>query len=255
MKTIFRPRRGAALSLTAAGLCLLLAGCGAVQISGNDVNSNRSSNSGGSSDAETETGQQDHPGPITRLEIDSDSGRVTVRPGPDGAAEVQHTSTWTGARPELTQAVEGDTLRIAARCPDRSGRERCEIDLTVTVPATTAVRTQVGAGAITVSDLSGDQDLRTSAGAVEATGLRAASVTAQGSAGSVELEFAAPPRSVDARSSAGSVSVYVPRSGPVYRVQASTSAGDVDVQVPDDPGADPRITARSSAGDVTVGYR
>ncbi|MHA6794198.1 DUF4097 family beta strand repeat-containing protein [Pseudonocardia bannensis] len=253
MKTIIRLRRGAALSATTAGLCLLLAGCGAVQISGNNVSSG--SGPAGSGEVETETGQQAHPHPVTRLEIDSDSGRVTVRPGPDGAAAVGHTSTWSGTRPELTQAVEGDTLRITARCPDRSAGERCEVDLTVTVPAATTVRTKLGAGGIEVSDLAGDQDLSTSAGKIRATGLRAATVTARGSAGSIELEFATPPRSVDARSSAGSVSVYVPRSGPVYRVEASTSAGDVDVQVPDDPGADPRIAARSSAGDVTVGYR
>lgn len=256
MRSTQPPRaRHVAAAPLAALLAVLLAGCAGVQLSGNTVGTGSGSSVGVAGDLQTETGRQSHPEQITRLEIDSDSGDVVVRPGAGRGAVVQHTLRWSGTKPELTEVVQDGALRITARCPDGDGGDRCQADLTVTVPAATAVRTQLGAGGITVSDLAGDQDLGSSAGTVTASGLRAPTVTARSRAGAVELEFAAPPQSVDAESSAGAVRVFVPREGPVYRVQATTNAGKVDVQVPDDPGAGPGITARSSAGSVTVGYR
>ena len=51
--------------------------------------------------------------------------------------------------------------------------------------------------------------------------------------------------------SAGGVEIRVP-VGPAYEVTAETSAGSTEVGVPDQPGADHRITAKSSAGGVSV---
>ena len=228
-------------------LATLLAGCGAATSTGNDMRQ-------GGRNVQTERGQQSHPQPVNRLEVDSDSGNIAVRPGQGPGADVQHTLRWNGEKPQLTQVIEGDTLRITAQCPRGGGPDLCEVDLMVAVPASSAVHTDVAAGDVSVSDLAGDLRLRSAAGNVAGAWLRSATVTAGSSAGWVELTFSGSPRSVDAESAAGDVDVYVPRTGPVYAVQATSAAGDVDVQVPDQPDADTTITARSSAGDVTVGY-
>ncbi|MGD9990463.1 DUF4097 family beta strand repeat-containing protein [Pseudonocardia sp.] len=236
-------RRSRLLPILVLGL--VLAGCGNVQLAGG------SGSSSGGDGAPGETSTQRHDVAITRVEVESDAGTLDVRAGADGSATVDRTLRWSGDRkPVVTETVEGTTLTINASCPGR-GSDRCEAGLVVTVPAAAAVRARLQAGDVTVTGLAGDQDLSSRAGGVRGERLGATQVTAQTSAGEVDLVFAAAPRTVDARSSAGSVSVRVP-GGP-YAVTAETSVGEAEVTVPTDPGAPSRITARSSAGEVTVG--
>lgn len=218
-----------------------LAGCGNVQLT---------NAGGGSSGPPQETATQRHDVAVTRVEVESDAGTLQVKAGADGSATVDRELRWTGDRkPVVTETVEGTTLRITARCPG-SGSDRCEAGFVVTVPAAAAVEAQLQAGNVEVTGLSGQQDLSSQAGGVKGSGLGAAVVKAETSAGGVDLVFASAPREVDARSSAGSVSVRVP-GGP-YAVTADTSVGSAEVTVPTDPAAPARITARSSAGGVTV---
>ncbi|WP_028931838.1 DUF4097 family beta strand repeat-containing protein [Pseudonocardia asaccharolytica] len=253
------------ISALLLSVVLLLAGCGGGQsgssgtdgLAGGDgapgtAGTGGSSGSGESGDLETETGSQHYDQAISRVEIDSDAGDVELRSGPDGSAQVDRTLRWSGERPTVTESVDGDVLRITARCPDQQPRrDRCEVDFTVIAPAAVSVRTKLGAGGITVTDLAGDQELVTSAGAVRGTGLRGATVRAQSTAGRVELAFAAAPQQVDVKSTAGDVTVRVPTSE-VYRVEARSTAGDVTVNVADEPGATHTIRVRTTAGDVTV---
>src|SRR5205085_10981375 len=80
------------------------------------------------------------------------------------------------------------------------------------------VRARSEGGRVRADDVAGALDLRSSAGRIEGSRLRSASVNAQTSAGAVDLGFVAPPRAVTARSSAGRVRVEVPRTGDLYRV-------------------------------------
>lgn len=188
-------------------------------------------------------------GAVTRVEIDSDAGALRLAAGEQ--ASVEQDLLWTGdARPQVEHRLDGDVLRITVRCPD-DGRERCQAGLVVTVPAAASARADLAAGGIDVAGITGEQELRSSAGAVRGSGLGPGAVTASSSAGGVELGFAAAAPDVTAESTAGSVTVRVP-VGPVYDVSAETTAGSTDVGVPDQPGADHRITARSTAGSVTV---
>jgi len=200
-------------------------------------------------DRTTETSTETHPA-VTQLVVDSDAGNIEVLPGSDDESEVISVLHWSGdARPEVTQTVEGDTLRITSRCPRLNG-EQCSTDFTVKLPAAAAVEAAVAAGGVKVSDLRGTQRLTSSAGSVSATGLRAADVRVEAKAGSIDLEFADAPQTVDAQSKAGNVRIALP-SGP-YRVDADTTAGRVKVGVDQDQGADRRITARTVAGSVTI---
>ncbi|MFR9806887.1 DUF4097 family beta strand repeat-containing protein [Pseudonocardia sp. RS010] len=229
---------------------LLLAGCGGSTLR-TDTGPGRVS--GASSGALTiEGGTQRHEGTVGRVEIMSDAGDVTLRSGPDGVATVDHEMRWTGARPELTQELTGDVLRITARCPDPG--ERCETRLAVTVPAASGSTVDLGAGDVAVEDLAGAQELRTASGDVAGSGLAGPRVSAHSAAGDVELIFDAAPSTVVAESTAGDVDVLVP-VGPVYRVDAGTTVGSVEVGVADDPGAAATISAHSTAGDVRVAHR
>jgi hypothetical protein len=230
-------------------LGVLLAGCGGATLTTDSGSGPVSGSDAGSGDLATGRGTDRHEGSVTRVEIVSDAGDVTLRSGPEGAATVDHEVRWTGPRPELTQELAGDVLRITARCPEPG--ERCETRLTVTVPAAAASRVDLGAGDVVVEDLTGAHELWTAGGDVTGTGLTGPRASAHSTAGDVELTFAAPPAAVVAESTAGDVGVLVP-IGPVYRVDAGTTAGSVEVGVADDPGADATISAHSTAGDVRV---
>jgi DUF4097 and DUF4098 domain-containing protein YvlB len=219
----------AAAALTVTGL--LLAGCGASL-----------------GPSESERGTRSF-GAVSRVEVRARAGTIQVKPGAVGSATVDRFLKWSGdEKPQLTQEVRGDVLHVEATCPDERD---CDTELVLTVPAPSAVRADLGAGNVAVTGLSGAQDLSTGAGNVAGMNLGAAPVTATTPAGNVDLGFASAPPTVDAESSAGNVTVRVP-AGPDYEVDASSSVGIARVEVPDTPGADHRITARSSAGNVTV---
>lgn len=204
---------------------------------------------GGAGPEQREQGTEPVDGSVGRVEVDSDAGDVRLVTGE--ASSVARELRWTGdAKPVVEQRVEGDVLRVTARCPDADG-ERCQAGLTITVPAASSSRVDLGAGGIEVAGLTGDQDVRTGAGDVRGTGIGPGAVTARSDAGDVDLTLAKPAPDVAAESSAGDVDIRVP-AGPVYTVESETTAGDARVDVPDTPGADHRITARTTAGDVAV---
>ncbi|MFP5072816.1 DUF4097 family beta strand repeat-containing protein [Pseudonocardia nantongensis] len=224
-------RYGMWLAGAVAGL--VLAGCGTAS----------------SGPEQRESGTEPVGGAVSRVEVDSDAGDVRLVAG--GQPSVARELRWTGdAKPVVEQRVEGDVLRVTARCPD-STTERCQAGLTITVPEASSSRVDLGAGGIEVTGLSGDQDVRTAAGDVRGSGIGPGAVTASSSGGDVDLTVAQPARDVTAESTAGDVDVRVP-AGPVYTVGAETTAGETRVDVPDAPGAEHRVTARSTAGDVVV---
>ncbi|MEU7816012.1 DUF4097 family beta strand repeat-containing protein [Pseudonocardia sp. NPDC049154] len=214
-------------------LGVLLAGCGGVTLttdtgSGSGPTDEITTDEITTDEITTERGTDRHDGAVERVEIVADAGDVRLRPGPAGSATVEHETRWTGPRPELTQELAGDVLRITARCPEPG--ERCETRLTVTAPAAAASNVDLGAGDVRVEDLTGAHELRTAGGDVTGAGLAGPRVSATSTAGDVALGFAAPPAAVVAES----------------------TAGDVEVGVADDPGSDVTISAHSTAGDVRV---
>ena len=234
-------------TLAATAVVLLAAGCGSVQVLGGAGGTPAAPDGGDA--LRTETTTQVHEG-VDRLVVDIDAGDVSVRAGDDGFAAVTSAVRWTGTRPEVTQAVDGTTLTVTARCPDRTAAERCEVDLTIDLPPSASSDVQVGAGDVTGTEVTGDHVWNSGAGDVTAVALGAAAVRARSGAGDVVLAFAAVPLEVDAETAAGEVLVTVPGDAG-YTVDARSGAGETVVEVPVEPGG-PEIAAFSSAGDVTV---
>jgi Putative adhesin len=188
------------------------------------------------------------------LSVSSQCGSVTVDAGGSGATTVRASLRWSFGKPVLTETESGGTTRLKVRCPLIDLGVGSALDLRVTLPSDTVVTVSSSAGDVDVTGLSGALTLDSSAGSIVASGLSSARVSARSSAGDVQLAFVDPPQAVVASSSAGGVTVLVPRAGVSYQVDSSSSAGSTDVAVPTDPQATRTIRASSSAGDVTVGY-
>lgn len=194
--------------------------------------------------------------PTGVVRVENECGPITLQQGPAGTVTTEATVRFAWRRPTVTSQLEGDAVVVRVDCP--SFGLAASVRLVVQVPPDGSVRARSSAGSVQAEGLSSDLDLGSSAGSITTTGLTSRTVRADTSAGAVSLAWAedADPTSVDAKSSAGSVTVRVPdRPGVAYRVDADSSAGSVTVNVRTDPGSDRSIRAMSSAGSVTVGYR
>lgn len=207
-------------------------------------------------------------GDITAVEVES-KGSVEVGPGEPGGARTQVTRRFGLSRPSFTHRLGGDgVLRIEARCP--GAMVWCEVDLRLTVPADVPV--QVRADSVSLADLSGpvtvdtqagdvelirlSGDVRVNLGAGEVDGrdLTSEEVRVGTGAGSLRLDFAEPPRDVEARTGAGEAVVLLPRGPATYDVDANAGAGDTEVGVRTDPGSSRTVRVTAGAGSARVGY-
>jgi hypothetical protein len=194
--------------------------------------------------------------PAATVRVEGSCASITLREGSPGVVTTRATIRSTWREPKVTSQLEGELVRVAVDCPALSFGS--SVSLVVEVPPAGAVEARSSAGSITAQGLSSDLTLSSSAGSVSATELSSTRVSADSSAGSVALSWAASadPTTVSATSSAGSVRVSVPDVAEVaWRVDADSSAGSTTVEVRTDPASDRTITARSSAGSVVVGYR
>jgi hypothetical protein len=204
----------------------------------------------------TETQQLRTETPTGNVRVEADCGSITLLEGAPGVVTTQATIRSTWREPKVTSRLESDVVRVMVDCPALSLGSR--VSLTVEVPPDGVVEAHSSAGSVTAQGLSSDLTLSSSAGAVSATEVSSSRVSADSSAGSVSLSWAASadPMTISATSSAGSVRVSVPDVAAVaWRVDADSSAGSTTVEVRTDPQSDRTIIARSSAGSVTVGYR
>jgi hypothetical protein len=221
-------------------------------------------------------------GAAPELVVDNSVGNVTVTAGePETIQVVATKKNGTAAQLEsieviLTQA--GDRITVETRRP--FGLNRGSVEYQIIVPASTDVRVCASAGSINVVGLAGHVDTDSSAGSItvaDTTG----SVVARASAGSIDVRDAV--GSVDLRasagsinysgtptgdcrldSSAGSIKITLPEQANVT-LDLSTSAGRIALESPVQgtvtrsqvngtlgTGRDATITARASAGSITV---
>jgi hypothetical protein len=190
---------------------------------------------------------------VNHLVVDTGTGSIEVRRGDTGSpVTVQRKLEWSFGSASSQETVSGDVLTVQGRCENTLGFGTCAVSYVVTVPAATALNVSSSTGSVQARDLSGDVRARTNTGSVELTGLRASTVTAETSTGSVLVRFATPPSSVSARASTGSVEVVLPGDGTTYDVRASTSTGHQSVSVPLDSSSPRHVTASTSTGSVEV---
>jgi DUF4097 and DUF4098 domain-containing protein YvlB len=209
---------------------------------------------------------------ITAIELELDSGNITLLPGDSDRVDLDRTLRWRRTRPAVVEQWNGDTLRVSGSCHEENN---CSVDYVVRVPADVAVRAHTEAGAVTIRGITGGLDvmnragditvadtaggvrIRGSAGNVTGSGLRSAEVDVQTSDGNVTLSFATAPASARAVVKAGAIRISVPRAGSGedgYHVQANTTHGRRQVSVAEDSAGGHSILAETVDGDVTVQY-
>jgi hypothetical protein len=152
-------------------------------------------------------------------QIGSTSAAVSVRitgADRDGVQVVRTMEYTDGDRPEERIEQAGNTLTIAASCPDdvAVGTPTCHANYEIQVPYGTTVRVENDSGDLTADDTRGAVDLRSGDGDIAVT--------------------------------------VAPGTG--YAVTAGSQDGEATVDVPQDPGGVP-IRATSENGDVTVRQR
>ena len=198
---------------------------------------------------------------LTAITTDGGSGSVTVSSGPAGSVRVLRHVTYRGTKPGATDQRSGTTLALKTTCGSQ-----CSVSYEVTAPAgvrvsghsgsgalnlsdVSTVGVDVGSGAVTVRQASGDVNVQTGSGAVRLTGISGPAVVNTGS-GAVTVQVTGP-GNVTVRTGSGAIRVTVP-SGVRYRVNASSDSGHVDVNVPTDPAAEHAIDVHSGSGAVIV---
>lgn len=187
--------------------------------------------------------------PVSSLVIDAQTGEVTVKAG-EGPVQVTETHHYSKDKPRTSHQVDGSTLRLTeSGCTN--DELHCSARFDVRVPATTAVEIRTDAGAIRLTNLSGDITVVTDAGAVEGRDLSGHKVSVTTQAGATSLHFAQPPTDVRATTELGAILVQVPRGTP-YAVNVSTEVGGAQVRVMQDPSSQHKISARTEVGGIRV---
>jgi hypothetical protein len=272
-----RAQRGLALAL--GGLfALLFSAIAAVQVAGWTIG------------AVEHTSHQVIPGPIDRLTVNAGAADIVVLPelGGGGTATIDSTAKGSFHAPVLRAVKTGGEVRMDGNCPYISFGP-CRARIVIRVPAATELDVHSGSGDVTATGMTGRVKLSTGSGDVNADGLRgdaelrtgsgdvnaravdgtarlrtgsgdinaedlgAGNVLADTSSGDVTLDFRGAPLVVDASTASGDVDVMVPRDD-AYRVDADPGSGDEQIAVKTDPKATRVVRARTSSGDVTVGY-
>ena len=104
---------------------------------------------------------------------------------------------------------------------------------------------------MTITDATGDVNVRTGSGSIIATGLRSGVVASTGS-GSLSLALMTP-ASVQATTSSGSLDLTVPASA--YRVQTTSGSGGADIGIANDPNGRFLLTLQAGSGHIKLATR
>jgi putative adhesin len=203
--------------------------------------------------APTEVRTEQITGPVGRLEVSTEAGRITVH-GSDGPGTTVVRSIFSvPVAPEETVRHDGDLLHIESRCPrDDTGATPCRIDYDITLPRATPATLAAASGDVTTTGLTAPLAAKSVSGTVRLDQHRSPRTAVGSTSGDVEVHLLDRPESLSATSVSGDVRVRVPDAGP-YRVDADTVSGDTEIGVRSDPGAGSVLELRTTSGDVSVG--
>lgn len=226
-----------------------------------------SANGGSGNDAPGEVKTEQITGPVTKIRVSGEAGRITVV-GTD-ATEVSVTRHIyrTAGEPSETVNRDGNELRIETRCP-QGGSNGCRIDYEFQIPRATPVELSTASGNVDMTGLVGAQTAISASGNVQVAGARgpvtaksvsgkiqfrdhgAPTTIVSSTTGSVQLQAVTRPDLIQVDSTSGSIVVTVP--GGSYRVETSTLTGKKNVSVPSDAGASSVIKMKTITGNVQV---
>jgi hypothetical protein len=211
---------------------------------------------------------------VTALSVQADAGgSVTIRPDRDGRVVITRALQWVFGKPSVTQSWQDGVLHVGATCPKFNPFEDCEADVTISVPAGTAVTAQADGGSVVVSGMSGPLHLAATSGLLQVgrvsgplwlsatsgfvvgrLGISSPQVYASVTTGSIALRLAAEPRFLTLGVGSGYANVVVPR-GARYRIAGSYAPGTLQIAPGlSDASSGRLLTVRLGTGEVKVGY-
>jgi hypothetical protein len=185
---------------------------------------------------------------VTTLIIDAGSGSVDVTGGNRSTIGVSQQASYSKTPPVARHVLNGTTLTLSYGCPTELS---CRISYTVQVPAAVAVRVSGGAGAVTLTSLSGPVTAQTSAGLITAVNLGSAEVSLKSDAGGIIATSSAPPRSLDASTKVGAITLTVPGSV-AYKISTHTLVGMSNITVRRSARSPYAINASSDVGSISI---
>ncbi|GAA2108733.1 hypothetical protein GCM10009841_29490 [Microlunatus panaciterrae] len=195
---------------------------------------------------------------VTTVQLDIDSGNVTLQASDGQGVRVQRQLHWTTHKPTISASLQGDVLVLKSSCSGGFFNlfgQNCEVDHTVWLPRSATAVVKTNAGNIQATNLASPLRLHSQAGNVTGAALAGTDVEASTQAGNVELLFSQAPSDVTATSQAGNVTVELPRGTEgAYAVDAHSQAGRADVGIATDPASTRHIVATTQAGNVKVRY-
>ncbi|MEU6235837.1 DUF4097 family beta strand repeat-containing protein [Kitasatospora sp. NPDC047058] len=213
-----------------------------------------------------------YPVAVTRVQLDTGSAAVRIRPGEPGRFRVTQRLDWTVRRPRVETLVVGDLVTVRMRCNQVLPVVDfgCGALIELEVPAAVSVDGDASSGSIDVQGLSGDVRLsassgalqlsglsgklyaRTTSGMVKATGLASGHVEVSATSGSVDLDFVRPPHAVSVGVTSGEVSLTLPH-GAGYGFAVDHGSGDVHVDTGlSDPASPDTVRVTTTSGAVNV---
>jgi hypothetical protein len=185
---------------------------------------------------------------VTTLVIDAGSGSVDVTGADQSTVGVSQQALYSTTPPVARHVLSGSTLTLSYSCQVELS---CSISYTVQVPAAVAVRVSAGAGAVTLTSLSGPVTAQTSTGLITAENLSSADVTLKSDAGGIIATCSAAPRSLDASTKVGAITLTVPESV-AYKISTRTFVGTSDITVRRSARSPYAINASSDVGSISI---
>lgn len=187
-------------------------------------------------------------GRVATVIIEAGSGSVDVTAADRSTVGVSQQASYSSTPPAARRVLSGSTLTLSYTCP----RELiCGISYTVQVPRGVAVRVSGGAGEITLTSLSGAVTAQTDAGLITAVDLRSAAVSLKSNAGGIIATCAVAPRSLDASTRLGPITLTVPGTV-AYKISSHTFVGTSTITVRRSATSPHEITTSSDVGSVSI---
>ncbi|MBK9369502.1 MAG: hypothetical protein IPO67_01230 [Deltaproteobacteria bacterium] len=183
---------------------------------------------------------------VTRLDVSSVSGAVTVTAGETLAVERSAESGVPGF--EFRHNERDGVLTLEERCPLP---RTCAVTTTITMPAHLDLSVDLRSGQVNLEGLSGSVDITGEGLTVSGAALRSSALTMNIDNGTVALELEDPPREVFIWVGSGEVNLNVPAG--VYLLDVEAPLGELRlVNVVHDPASDLTLSAVVDVGDLAV---
>lgn len=214
---------------------------------------------------QTEEQAQTYAQTATRIEVESDSGEVEIKPGAPGEVKVERTLKWYNTKPTIDETWSGTTFKVVSDCTGN-----CGIDYVITVPPDVSVLLDIDSGNAKLRDVTGTVEATLDSGDLEFSGLTntlnvtmssgnldasqisSPNVTLSVSSGDIDMTFATAPTLLDMEADSGDIDVKVPVSPDGYKVTTELDSGEATVDVTRNDASTHAINANLDSGNVRV---